>query len=206
MAGWSSGHVAHPVFPLHLPTVSDLHLQTWWTGSQAGIKRGYTVHTETQLEASPHPGSGVWKRNWKWIRRIGYLWFPWWISPSGNLWVASVALRCSWSPTLRTWTLLQAGLCRTRWQRLLQKTNEYKAVEDKFSPTCLNTLPPRQVLCIQWELTKQNHTINIKHHLPERRPDGLVEAEPHLSSPTEGVGAAFWGGEEGAAHGSVPGV
>ena len=66
MAGWSSGHVAYPVFPLHLPTVSDLHLQTWWTGSQAGIKRGYTVHTETQLEASPHPGSGVeHKRNWK---------------------------------------------------------------------------------------------------------------------------------------------
>lgn len=30
MAGWSPGHITHPVFPLHLSTVSDLHLQAWF--------------------------------------------------------------------------------------------------------------------------------------------------------------------------------
>lgn len=34
VAGRSPGHIAHSVLSLHLPTVSDLHLQTWLEESQ----------------------------------------------------------------------------------------------------------------------------------------------------------------------------
>ena len=49
-------------------------------------------------------------------------------------------------------------------------------------------------------------TVDIQHHLPKRRPDGLMEAKPHLSAPAQRVGAALGRREEGAAHGGVPGT
>lgn len=47
-------------------------------------------------------------------------------------------------------------------------------------------------------------TVDVEHHLPEGRPNRLVEPEPHLSASAQGVGAALGGGEEGAAHWRVP--
>lgn len=49
-------------------------------------------------------------------------------------------------------------------------------------------------------------TVNVQHHFPKRRSDGLMEAKPHLSAPAQGVGAALGRGEEGAAHRGVPGA
>lgn len=49
-------------------------------------------------------------------------------------------------------------------------------------------------------------TVNVQHHFPKRRSDGLMEAKPHLSAPAQGVGAALRRGEEGAAHRGVPGA
>lgn len=34
VTGWSSCHIAHSVLPLHLPTMSDLHFQSWMKESQ----------------------------------------------------------------------------------------------------------------------------------------------------------------------------
>ena len=48
-------------------------------------------------------------------------------------------------------------------------------------------------------------TIDVEHHVPHGRTDGLVEAEPHLPASAQGVVVALWGGEEGAAHWGVPG-
>jgi hypothetical protein len=47
-------------------------------------------------------------------------------------------------------------------------------------------------------------TINVEHHLPERGPHGLVEAEPHLAAAAQGVVVAPGLREERAAHGRVP--
>lgn len=34
---------------------------------------------------------------------------------------------------------------------------------------------------------KKKFTVNVEHHLPHSRPYGLVEAEPDLSSSSQGV-------------------
>lgn len=47
-------------------------------------------------------------------------------------------------------------------------------------------------------------TVDIQHHLPEGRPDRLMESKPHLSAPSQRIGAALRCREEGAAHGGVP--
>ena len=48
-------------------------------------------------------------------------------------------------------------------------------------------------------------TVNVEHHLPHGGPHRLVEAEPHLPTPAQGVVVTLWGGEEGAPHWGVPG-
>lgn len=47
---------------------------------------------------------------------------------------------------------------------------------------------------------KQNLTINVEHHLPHGGSDGLMEAEPDLSSSSQRMVISLRSGEERAAH------
>lgn len=47
-------------------------------------------------------------------------------------------------------------------------------------------------------------TIDVQHHFPKRRSDGLMEAKPHFSAPSQRVGTAFRCSEEGTANRGVP--
>ena len=49
-------------------------------------------------------------------------------------------------------------------------------------------------------------TIDVEHHVPHGRTDRLMETEPHLPPPPQGVVVAFWGGEKRTPYRSVPGV
>ena len=49
-------------------------------------------------------------------------------------------------------------------------------------------------------------TIDVEHHVPHGRTDRLMEPEPHLPPPPQGVVVAFWGGEKRTPYRSVPGV